>query len=94
MKDFRFVGRLSASSAQAPADTAPVTPAAHQRLVLLAIRFAALGFLAAGIVLISGLWQPFPPDIARIVGFSFVASAFIDFGIIAFLRRAWSKPRK
>lgn len=93
MKDFRFVGRTSASSTPETLPTAaPATLAARQRLMLLIIRFSALGFLAAGILLASGLWQPFARHVARILGFAFIVTAIIDFGVIAFLRRMWSKP--
>lgn len=93
-KDFRNVGRLPDRQAETPAASHRVGPAQPtQRIVLLAIGFAALGFFAAGIWLLRGGPSPFPTETAHLVGIAFVISAIADLGIIFFLKHFWSKSQ-
>lgn len=65
----------------------------HQRLILRVIVFVALGFLAAGLWLLTGGISPLPGQTSFFLGIALVISAIADFGIVFVLKRTWSKPR-
>lgn len=92
-KDFRHIGRTSADSMPPQAGTLPPVPEASQRLILGAIRTSAFAFLAAGVWLLGGGRSPLPADTSTYLGIALVVTAIADFGIIVFLKRAWSKQR-
>ena len=92
-KDFRHIGRTSADSAPPQAGNPAPVPEANQRILLGTIRTGAFAFLVAGLWLLGGGKSPLPPDTSTYLGIALVVTAIADFGIIVFLKRAWSKPR-
>ncbi len=96
-KDFRNIGLTSANRSasgdtQSPA-AIPQTLPRHQHLILHIIFFAALGFLVAGLWLLTGGRSPLPEQTSFFLGLALVISAFADFAVIVILKRIWSKPR-
>jgi len=92
-KDFRDVGRLPGNKAPTlPASAAPQL-AANQRLIIRVIYMAALGFLLAGVWLLTGQPNPLPmpQETSFFLGLALVISAVADLVIVNVLKRVWRK---
>lgn len=92
-KDFRNVGRLPEHDVPTPPTPTATRLAAHQRLIIRVIYLGALGFLLAGLWLLSGQPNPIPMpgETSFFLGIGFVISAFADLVIVHVLKRVWGK---
>lgn len=95
-KDFRNVGSLPSPTQEAAttASARQAALAANQRIVLIVINIAAVGFLLAGLWLLSGRPSPIKPEIASYLGIAFVVAALADIVAAQVLQRVWSKRAK
>lgn len=90
-RDFRNIGRSSSSAKPASPPATKPQSRPNQRVVLLAIHFAAILFFAAGLWLLGGQPSPIPAETAPILGIAFIISAIADIVIAAMLKRIWGK---
>jgi hypothetical protein len=92
-KDFRHVGRIPDPQSKAAGTTGRPPEGLHssRRIVLFAIQFAAIGFFAAGIWLLTGGRSPLPDDISPYIGIALVVTAMADLVVVVILKRIWSR---
>lgn len=88
-KDFRNIGRVSGTPASAPVAAMEASPP-NQRIVLLAIRAAALLFFLAGLWLLTGQPSPLPRETSSFVGIALIVSAIADLLVAKILKRIWA----
>jgi len=89
-KDFTRIGRTSQRATATAPNATDAAKARSQRVVVMAIWFAAGGFFLAGVWLVSGQTSPFPPDLSFLIGVAFIVSAVIDLIAVRFIKRAWA----
>ena len=92
-KDFRHVGRLPENDTPTQPTPSAKQLAAHHRMIIRVIYATALGFLLAGLWILSGQPHPIPlpQETAFFLGIAFVISAIADLVIVNILKRVWRK---